>query len=100
MGRGGQGGAVTCRFLGDVEVDGSAGCFTVRCVRQHAQKELRRHRKNCGGEACRQPNCRAGPGRWWFMMVFAAGIHVRCQEDIGFTGICTSVPACAGNTIS
>ncbi len=25
--------AVTCRFLGDVEVDGSAGCFTVRCVR-------------------------------------------------------------------
>ncbi len=34
--------AVTCRFLGDVEVHGSAGCFTVRCVRQHAQKELRR----------------------------------------------------------
>jgi len=26
--------AVTCRFLGDVEVDGSAGCLTVRCVRQ------------------------------------------------------------------
>jgi len=40
---GGQGEhlAVTCTFLGDVEVHGSAGCFTVRCVRQHAQKELR-----------------------------------------------------------
>ncbi len=34
------------------------------------------------------------------MMVFAAGIHVRCQRDIGFMEICTSVPACAGNTIS
>jgi len=54
--------AVTCRFLGDVEVDGSAGCLTVRCVRQHAQKELRRHGTNCGGEACRQQNCRAGRG--------------------------------------
>ncbi len=54
--------AVTCRFLGDVEVDGGAGCLTVRCVRQHAHKELRRHGKNCGGEARRQPNCRAGRG--------------------------------------
>ncbi len=60
--RGGEHLAVTCRFLGDVEVDGGAGCLTVRCVRQHAQKELRRHGKNCGGEARRQQNCRAA--RW------------------------------------
>ncbi len=41
--RPGRGGhvAVTCRFLGDVEVHGSAGRFTVTSVSMHT--------KNCGG---------------------------------------------------
>jgi len=59
---------VTCRFLGDVEVDGGAGCLTVSCdTRRHpsafttsalidvCQPALRRCR--CGGGA--SPHTRA-----------------------------------------